>query len=144
MRFTAFCRQVFGCKGFLLNGTKLDLTKIPPLPPNELAVEWSDYLKASKTALLQINQAFNISFIVKEISNWSREGAQFVWLRKWAFHKSCLRPWSSMPVMENSSLLFSSSHLGLLFWKMVDFLFVILTNNKQKIHYFPKYQALDD
>ena len=78
MRFTAFCRQVFGCKGFLLNGTKLDLTKIPPLPPNELAVEWSDYLKASKTALLQINQAFNISFIVKEISNWSREGAQFV------------------------------------------------------------------
>ena len=60
MRFTAFCRQVFGCKGFLLNGTKLDLTKIPPLPPNELAVEWSD-LKASKTALLQINQAFNIS-----------------------------------------------------------------------------------
>ena len=42
------------------------------------------------------------------------------------------------------SLLFSSSHLGLLFWKMIDFLFVILTNNKQKIHYFPKYQALDD
>ena len=76
MRFTAFCRQVFGCKGFLLNGSKLDPTKIPP-PANELAVEWSD-LKASKTALLQINQAFNISFIVKEISNWSRKGDQFV------------------------------------------------------------------
>ena len=61
MRFTAFCRQVFGCKGFLLNGSKLDPTKIPP-PANELAVEWSD-LKASKTALLQINQAFNISLL---------------------------------------------------------------------------------
>ena len=63
MRFTAFCRQVFGCKGFLLNGTKLDLTKIPLPPANELAVEWSDLLKASKTALLQINQAFNISLL---------------------------------------------------------------------------------
>ena len=32
----------------------------------------------------------------------------------------------------------------MLFQKIVDCLLVILTNNKQKIDYFQKYQALDD
>ena len=38
-----------------------------------------------------------------------------------------------MPVTENSSLLFSACNLELLFWKIVNFLLVILTNNKQKL-----------
>ena len=32
----------------------------------------------------------------------------------------------------------------LLSWKIVNFLLVILTNDKQKIDYFPKKEALDD
>ena len=40
-----------------------------------------------------------------------------------------------MPVMENRSLLFSSFHPELVFWKIINFLLVILTNNKQNIDY---------
>ena len=43
-----------------------------------------------------------------------------------------LWPWSSMPVTENGSLLFSSGHLEL-----------VLTNKKQKIDYSLTWQALD-
>ena len=43
-----------------------------------------------------------------------------------------------MPVIENSSLLFSLCHLELVILENT------LTNNKQKIDYFQKEQVLDD
>ena len=64
-----------------------------------------------------------------------------------------LRPWSSMPVTENSSLLFSSCHLKLENNRLLSEngpLFVKITSKKSTIFkciaacYFPKKQALDD
>ena len=77
--------------------------------------------------LLALNWKKTYLVVHRYTNGWSFPVSDMCWKITFWY----LRPWLSMSFMEKSSLYFSSSHLELVFWKIVDFLLVILTNNKQ-------------